>query len=70
MMNMRFGNLLPLSLAAAFGRAASTTAMALAIISKVGVSNTFEQRAVPLANSCTKSGLARLLVLQPWTQRG
>jgi hypothetical protein len=41
-MNTRIGNLLPFSLAAALGCAASTPAMALAIISEVGVSNAFE----------------------------
>ena len=41
-MNRHLGILLPLSLAAALGSAASTPAMALAIISEVGVSNAFE----------------------------
>ena len=41
-MNTRFGKILPLSLAAALGSAVSTPAMALAIISEVGVSNAFE----------------------------
>ncbi len=41
-MNTRFGNLLPLSLAAVLASAAATRAMALVIISEVAVSNAFE----------------------------